>query len=185
MVTAVNAGGKTLGSVTLAPPDKLPQTAYHVEGVPEGKIDFTPKPGANSVVREGRDLEKLADPKGAQLLALVRRSASVEIETADGRWVGEIHLPKGSGLEGKVIRCRSQAGYNSTIHYSGRSVVLSRDQAIVFKYLRGQWIREGEFDNNGLVYADETWSGVLPAEWIAPGLRLEFRQGDLNGELSD
>lgn len=184
LVTAVDSAGKTLGTVTLEPPEKLPNTAYHMEGLPEGKIDFTPTAGANSVVREGRDLEKLADPKGPQLLALLRKSASVEIETADGRWVGEIHLPKGSGLEGKIVRCRSQAGYNSTIHYSGRSVVLSRDQTLLFKNLRGQWIREGEGANNGLVYAEMTWSGVLPAEWIVPGLKLQFRQGDLSGELT-
>jgi hypothetical protein len=185
VVTALSSEGKTLGTLKLEPPEKLPKTAYHIDGVPEGKLDFAPKAGVNSVVREGRDLEKLADPKGTQLLALVRRSASVEIETADGRWVGEIHLPKGSGLDGKVIRCRSQAGYNSTIHYSGRSVVLSRDQSMQFKYLRGQWIREGEFDNNGLIYADDTWSGVLPAEWIVPGLRLRIEQGPQSGELTD
>ncbi len=69
--------------------------------------------------------------------------------------------------------------------YSGRSVELARDQALQFKGLRGQWIRDGELDNNGLTYATNTWSGVLPAEWIAPGLTLQFRQGAQSGELTD
>ncbi len=184
VVTVLAGDGKTLGSLKLDPPEKLPRTAYAVDGVPEGGVDFTPKSGATSVIREGRDLENLSDPKGTLLANLLRRSALVEIQTADGRWVRDIHLSRGPGLEGKVIRVSSQAGYDSTIHYSGRSVVISREQSIRFKFLRGQWIREGEFDNNGLIYAEETWSGVLPAEWIVPGLGLQIRQGESSGELT-
>src|SRR6185503_21264043 len=36
----------------------------------------------------------------------------------------------------------------------------------------------------GLVYASDAWSGVLPAEWMAPGLTLQISQGNLSGELS-
>lgn len=185
VVTAMSGEGKTLGTLALEPPDKLPKTAYHIDGVPEGKIDFSPKSGATKTISGPRDLEKLTDPKGAFLSSVLRQSAVVEIRTANGQWVGEIHLPKGAGLDGKVVRCLSQAAYNSTILYSGRSAVLSQDQTLVFKAIRGQWIREGEFENNGLVYAEDTWSGVLPAEWIVPGLRLRFRQGDLKGELTE
>jgi len=32
-------------------------------------------------------------------------------------------------------------------------------------------------DNNAITYANNTWSGVLPAEWIVPGLTLQFQQG--------
>ena len=51
--------------------------------------------------------------------------------------------------------------------------------------MKDQWIRDGEFENNGLTYATETWSGVLPAEWIVPGLKLQFQQGGMSGELAD
>jgi hypothetical protein len=185
VVTALDAAGKTLGTLKLAPPDQLPKTAYFVDGAPEGDIDFTPKAGPVGFIRDKRGLDSLTDPKGAILPGLLRQNAAVEIQTADGLWVRDIHLPKGQGLDGKVVSVRSQAGYGSTIYYSGRSIAISKDQALLFKCVRNQWLREGDLENNGLVYAEETWSGLLPAEWIVPGLRLRFQQGELTGELAD
>lgn len=184
-VTARDSAGKMLGTLDLDPPEKLPRTAYHVDGVPDGTIDFTPQAGATDVIRDKGDLEKLTDPRGSFLLDRLKQCPLVEIETADGRWVGEIHLLTGPELEGKMVRVRSQASYNSTVHYSGRAVVVSRDQTVQFKFVDGQWIREGELENNGMTYAKDTWSGVLPAEWIAPGLKLQIQQGNLSGQLTN
>lgn len=184
-VTARGVGGKTLGSLSLNPPEKLPKTAYYMDGIPEGKIDFTPRAGVTDIIRDRQDLEKLSDPRGTFLSDQLGQTTLIEIQTADGQWVRDIHLPKGPALEGKMVRIRSKAGYNSTVHYSGREVVLSRDQTIQFKFVRDQWIRDGELENNGITYANETWSGVLPAEWIVPGLKLQIRQGGLTGELTN
>ena len=175
-VTARDSAGKLLGSIDLKPPEKLAKTAYFLDGVPDGKLDFTPQAGPNVVIHEGRDLEKLTQPNGTFLTDRLKQSALVEIQTADGRWVRDIYVPKGPALEGKMVRIRSKASYNSTVHYSGRGVTLIRDQTLQFKYMGGQWIREGELDNNRITYANDTWSGVLPAEWIVPGLKLDFRQ---------
>lgn len=182
-VTARDGAGKTLGSLDLDPPEKLPRTAYFVDGVPEEALDFAPKAGNNVVISNRRDLEKLDDPKGAFLLGRLRSSTLVEIETADGQWVRDIYLPTGA-LRGKVVRVRSRAGYDSTVHYSGRGVVVSRDQTLQFQFTQDQWIRDGEGENNGLTYAGDAWSGLLPAEWIVPGLSLVVRQGDSSGELN-
>jgi hypothetical protein len=184
-VSARNSAGKVLGSLDLNPPEKLPKTAYHLDGVPDDKIDFTPQAGAPNVIRDKADLEKLTDPNGTFLLDRVKQSALVEIQTADGQWVGDIHLPRGPGLQGKMVRIRSQAGYNSTVHYSGRKAAISRGQTLQLKFMGEQWFLEGELENNGLVYANDTWSSVLPAEWIVPGLKLQIRQGDLSGELTN
>lgn len=182
-VLARDRDRRPLGTLNLNPPKLLPKTAYFIDGAPVEAIDFTPKSGTTGTVRDRGDLEKLSDPGGAFLLGELRRHALVEIETADGQWVRDIHLPKGQGLDGKVIRTRSQAGYGSTVHYSGRQAGLSRGQSLVFKCVDGQWFRDGDLENNALIYAEHTWSGALPAAWIAPGLTLEFRQGKLAGEL--
>ncbi|MFM8891667.1 MAG: M66 family metalloprotease, partial [Planctomycetia bacterium] len=81
------------------------------------------------------------------------------------------------------VRVRSTAGYSSTIHYGDRSAGISRNQILQFKCVRGQWILDGELENQGLAYATDAWSGVLPAEWIMPGLKLTIRRGKLAGEL--
>lgn len=184
-VIARDKGGKTLGTLSLDPPAKLPKTAYYLDGLPDEKIEFKPRAGATSIVNNTRDLEKLSDPRAAFLSDRLRQNALVEIQTADGQWVRDIHVPNGANLNGKILRVRSSAGYTSTIHYSGRSAVISRDQNLLFKSERGQWILENELENQSLTYATDTWSGVLPAEWIVSGLTLQIRQGTFSGELTN
>lgn len=181
-VTALGKGGKTLGTLSLDPPRKLPKTAYYLEGIPAEKVDFTPPEGTWSGIK---DLEKLSDPRGILLTDLLRQNEMVHIQTADGQWVRDIHFPSAARFAGKMIQVRSRAGYKSTIHYSGRTVEISRDQTLQFKFVGGQWIHEGELENQALTYATDAWSGVVPAEWIIPGLSLQIRQGSLSGELND
>lgn len=184
-MTARDQRGKVLGTVDLDPPEKLPKTAYDLDGIPDERIDFTPPASAASVVNNRRDLERLSDPKETFLLERLRQNALVEIQTADGQWVSDIRVPTASDLDGKFLRVRSQAGYGSTIHYSGRTAAISRGQILLFKAVKGQWILESDLQNQGIRYAEGTWTGVLPADWIAPGLSLLFRQGSQSGTLSD
>ncbi|MFO0869170.1 MAG: M66 family metalloprotease [Pirellulales bacterium] len=184
-VAAFDRAGMRLGVLTLDPPSKLPKSAYYLDDLPSERIDFSPPAGAVYVIDNGNELKRLSDPREVFLHELLRKNALVEIPTADGHWVRDIHLPKAADLNGKMIRVRSSAGYSSTLHYSGRTAVISRDQSLQFKVVRGQWILESELENQRLVFAADAWSGVLPAEWIAAGLRLKFRQGELNGELND
>ncbi len=184
MLVARDGKGTILGNLTLDPPSQLPKTAYFVEGAPE-EIDYRPPSGTTGLLRDGSDLEQLNDPLGAFLLETLDAHALVEIETADGRWVSDIFLPEDKELDGKVARTKSEAGYRTTIHYSGRLATLARGQSFQFKCVKGQWFRDGDLDNNAILYAENTWSGLLPAEWIVPGLALEFRQGNQSGILGD
>ena len=182
-VTAFDKTGRKLGELRLEPPEKLPKTAYFLDGLPEKAIEFEPGKGPVSMLDAKADLDTLADPASPLLLERLRMSGLVEIRTADGLWVRDIHLPTNADLEGKMVRVRSSAGYSSTIHYSGRSAAISRNQTLQFKYVGGQWVRDGELENQGITYAADAWSGVLPADWIMPGLRLSFRRGNLDGQL--
>jgi hypothetical protein len=184
-VTARNKADQALGEVSLNPPTKLPKTAYYLDGVPDEAVEFKPPEGSTSVIAGMSDLQKLSDAKETFLSDRLRQNALVEIQTADGQWVRDIHLPSKGEFAGKMVRVRSSAGFTSTIHYSGRSAVISRDQTLQFKFVRDQWVRDGELENQSLIYATDTWSGVLPAEWIVPGLSLKIQQGKLSGELTD
>ncbi len=183
-VVVLNAQGKPVGTLNLNPPRLLPKTAYSVDGAPEGGIDFTPPVGSTGTVRARGDLEKLSDKSGAFLLSQLKDKALVEIETADGQWVRDIYLPQDKALDGKMVRAKSQAGYGSTIYYSGRQVALARGQTLEFKCANGQWFRDGDLENNAITYATDAWSGGLAAEWIVPGFSLQIRQGNLTGELT-
>lgn len=184
-VTARDGAGQTLGTLSLNPPEQLPKTAYYLDGSPEEGVDFTPAAGTTNVISSSAELARLGDATATLLRDRLGQHALVEVKTADGRWVRDIYLPEGAALEGKMVRASSNAGYTSTVRYSGRQVTLSRGQTLQFKFVGGQWIREGELENNGIRYATDTWSVVLPADWIRPGLSLQFNQGSLSGELTD
>lgn len=184
-VVVRDGAGKTLGSLALQPPRELPRTIYHLDGAPSGALDFTPARGSVHVIDSSATLKPLSEPNGAALAEHLRQHAVVEIETADGRWVREIHLPEGADLAGKLVKIRSRAGYTTTVRYSGREAVLARGQAFEFKCVDGQWWRNGELDNNRIVYANDAWSCELPAAWIAPGFVLQFERGAARGELKD
>lgn len=183
-VTVLAAGGKVLGVLPMNPPKLLPKTAYFVEGMPEGGLDFSVKNVSPGVVKGAEGIAKLAEPSGAGLQAWLRRFALVQVETADGQWVRDIYLPSAQGFDGKFVRVNAGAGYASKVHYGARQVSLSRGQSLLFKSANGRWFREGELDNNALRYAADAWSVTLPAEWIQPGFGLRFSQGKATGELS-
>ncbi|MBS0202797.1 MAG: peptidase M66 [Planctomycetes bacterium] len=183
-VTARDKAGKVLGSLSLDPPEKLPKTAYDLDGLPDETIDFT-APAAGSVISNRRDLEKLSEPEETFLHGRLRQNALVEVQTADGQWVRDIHVPSGAEFDGKFLRVRSNAGYGSTVHSGGRTVAISRGQTLLFKSVCGQWILESDLENQGIRYANDTWSCVLPADWIVPGLNLQIRQGNQSGTLTN
>lgn len=183
-VVALDGNGRTLGTVLLDSPDKLPKTAYFPDGIPAGKVDFRPLNSRVSVIRDKDELRRLSDADGAFLGDRLRQHGVVEIQTADGQWVRDIHLPANAGLTGRIVRVRSDAGYSSTLHYSGRTSVISRGQLLELKCFGDQWLLESDLANQGLQYATDAWSGVLPADWIAPGLKLQFHQNGLTGELN-
>jgi len=183
MVTAKGKDGKEWGTLTMNPPNLLPKTAYHLDGVPEKGLDFAPADKTVSTVKGGTEIGKLSDPSGAALRERLRTASLVEIRTADGQWTRDIHLPAGEGLDGKVVRVIAGAGYGSTIHYGERTVGIGRGQTQTFQCSGGRWFRDGELENNALAYARDAWSAVLPAEWVQPGLSLRFRRGAAVGEL--
>ena len=184
-VEARDGNNKLLGTLKLSPPSELPDTFYHLEGVPEEGIDFTPINGSSKILNNVAEVNKLSDTNGSSIKAYLADNALVQIHTANGRWVRSIYLPQGAELEGKMVRLISNAGYNSTIYYGERQVTISRGQTLQFKFVNGQWFRDGELENNRIVYAPDTWSTELPAEGIKPGLNLLFKQGNLTGQLSD
>ena len=183
-VTARDAQGHELGTLKMNPPKALPKTAYFVDGAPEGGLDFSYK-GKSVVTVKGRaEIEKLGEASGAALRAALGRGALVEVQTADGQWTKDIYLPPAGGLEGKFVRVVAEAGYGSVVHYGPRQVGVSRGQTLLFKSAGGLWFREGELENNALVYARDAWSAEFPAAWLQPGLSLVVRQGQAAGQLT-
>ncbi len=184
-VTVVDSNGTLLGSLLLNSPDQLPKTAYYIDDLPDDEIDFTPPPGSTYTINHSSEINKLGDPSGDFLLEKLQQNALVEIQTSDGNWVRNIYLPSSSTLEGKMVRARSSAGYNSIILYRDQEASISVGQAHQFKFISGRWVRDGELENQGIIYAENTWSVEIPAEWVKPGINLRFDSDSLTGQLND
>ncbi|WP_305844244.1 M66 family metalloprotease [Photobacterium leiognathi] len=184
-VTVIDNQGRNLGTMNLNPPNQLPKTAYAIDGAPEGEVDFTPIEGASTTINSPPAMAKLNDPNAAFLQTTLTTNNLVEINTEDGVWTNDIYLPNSVSMKDKVVRVTSKATYSSTIHYSNRSRTINRGNTLVFKHINGQWILEGELENNKLVYADNTWSLKIPSNWIQPGIKIKFTYGELSGELND
>ncbi|ALE90187.1 M66 family metalloprotease [Pseudomonas versuta] len=183
-VSVFDKEGKTLGSLPMNSPDQLPDTVYHLDG-DLGDIDFTPLPGTIYLLNDSSELELLSDPAGTFLLQKLQLNSVVDIHTTDGAWVDEIHLPSSAALEGKIVRFSSTAGYETTVIYSGREVLVSQQEAYEFKFTSEQWISDAEAANQGLLYSENTWSVDIPSEWITPGIGIFLETGDLIGLLNN
>ena len=175
-VAAVDAAGKRLGILDLTTPDNLPKTAYFLDGLPQDPIDFRPPRGAATVIRGTDALQQLSTPAATFLREQLQTHALIDIQTADGQWVRDLHFPEAAGLDGKMIRVSSHAGYASTIHYSGRTAAVYRGQTLQFKAVGGQWLLESELENQRLGYAAATWSGVRPLCDFTRGVNLRKKK---------
>lgn len=184
-VTIRDARGNRLGTLDLNPPDQIPKTAYSIDDAPDEPLDFPPSSPADVAISNANELKKLDDEKANHLLDILNRHAAVNIDMADGRWVRNVYLPSANSLDGKIVRLQSQAGYEANIFYSGRRATLSRGKTLQFKCVKNQWLQSSDLENNGITYAADAWTGVMPAEWIVPGITLEFQQGNRLGKLVD
>ncbi len=182
-VTAIDKQGSNLGTISLNPPNQLPKTVYAIDNLPEGEIDFSPIEGPSTTIDSATEIAKLNDPSAVFLQQTLTTNNLVEIKTADGVWTSDIYLPNSASMSNKVVRVTSMAGYSSKIHYSNRSVIISKGNVIIFKHINGQWVSEEEVDNDKLIYSDYTWSLKLPPNWIQPGIKMKFTHGELSGEL--
>ncbi|PXW51497.1 StcE-like peptidase [Grimontella sp. AG753] len=184
-VQVLNKEGKILKQLVLNQPSSLPVTAYYLPGAPVEGIDFTPSNDTYTFIDTSADLAKLKDPSGLFLKEKFSQYALVEIKTANGLWVSDIYLPDDPALDGKMVRMKSSAGYQSNLHYAGRKVVVSSGDNLQFKFVNNQWFREDEFENNAISYSPNTWSVVIPGDLITPGITFSFFQGSQFGKLTD
>lgn len=162
----------------LLPPHELPKTAYYEDNVLNEEIDFTPAPGSTRVINTQNELSRLNDPKGHFLLALLKENALVKIETANQQWVSDIYLPSDMELEGKMIYVDAGADWSTTVHYRNTTYLITYGKKNYFKFHRAQWNRQGEGKYNGLIYANNTWSVILPEHCVLPGMSIHLIQGD-------
>ncbi|MDF7793569.1 M66 family metalloprotease [Pseudomonas syringae] len=182
-VTVLDSDGGVLGSLNLNKPHQLPVTAYHAES-PTRDLDFNASTGAVHVLKECSEISQLSDPSGAFLREQLQQHEQIDIETKDGSRVDEIYLPACTTFNGNVVNVHSTADGPLTVLFSGRRLSVQKGESCRFKCFSGAWISDVEWGNKALVYAENTWSVVIPAQWIKPGITMHFESDHASGRLT-
>lgn len=140
-----------------------------------GQYDYT--------VSAQREISKTGnDPDAIYLKSLLADNNTINIRLSDGNWAKTFYLPENiPSLNGKKIIFYSNAGYTSSVYYSGQSLSLNRGQTLVFINNNGVWGEWSDSQYAKISYGQNFWSGVIPWQYIFPGVSFEFKAGALTG----
>jgi len=185
--TIRDANGQQVSTISLNAPSNLPATSYAVDtNVDVDSVDFSPLPGPSFSLNTRDQVLTLADPSNPFLAQTLRNNAAVRITFVNGRHTRQMHLPIDEDFENKVVTINVLAQRSTDVFYrEDRSRTISQDEAVTFKFVSGEWVFEGMLVNNDLVYAQNTWSGELPAEVIQAGMSMTVNYGAESGTLND
>ncbi|MEZ8082902.1 M66 family metalloprotease [Enterovibrio norvegicus] len=114
----------------------------------------------------------------------LKQFSAIQLKTADGAWVSTFTLPDSNVANGRTVVVSSEAGYRSTVKYSGKRLSVNRGETRVFRYLNGSWFSDVDANAGRVKYGD-FWSVAIDATFIEPGVSFAFtangKQGTLKG----
>jgi hypothetical protein len=190
VLKAYKADGSLLDTRPMEHPNDIPKTPRFLANIDLAVVQANADLVNPTVVSLQADLTKLNDANAEYLKSLLAANSSIKIDMADGRYVSDIYIPSGSYV-GKRIQVVSAAGYSAKVNYLAEvgtlvSKTIDRGTNEVFFAAEGdRWVNRGDsLDHSRYVYGKSFWTAKLPKEWIVPGLKLEFIQGDKKGSLN-
>lgn len=174
-----------LGTLELQSPPNLPNTIYHSPAnLDEESFNF-PSPTQPYTISSQDELQRLNTPGGAYLRDLLTRFDQVEIRLADGAWTSDIYVPApASSLKGNIL-IKHYAGFETTLHFDNRTLQSTHGSELKCLLIGGQWVNSADWENRLLTYTEGTWSAIIPAQWIKPGIGIKFEAGSAAGVLNN
>ena len=171
-------------------PNELPRPAESISLANSDIKDCTGEYG--KIVKGRSDLKKLeGDKEGnkiSSLLGNVAKGNGLKIETANGAWIRDFHLPKKNPqLDGKFITFTSKAGLYSNIRYEDGINKLVQGDTKCFINRNGRWIESSDLKSeyNRIIYGNNFWSLKLPSDVIKPGISMKLTFGEKSGTLGN
>ncbi|MCV6626417.1 MAG: M66 family metalloprotease [Cellvibrionaceae bacterium] len=139
---------------------------------------------ADKVLEGNEAMDTLgADTQGEYLGALLSEHEHISIRTHNGMWTLNFYLPEGQQFHDKRVTFKHGAGFNSIVNYNGSHTTIRKGEELSWLNINGTWVSEIDLDYNRFQYSDNTYSSILPAAIIKPGLSLHFSSGDLNSHI--
>ncbi|MGF1692157.1 M66 family metalloprotease [Photobacterium kagoshimensis] len=189
MVIAYDKNGEELGVVNLDSPDQLPKHDWYVEAGGLVERDFEQSDFINPlyISTNAEFAEQAQHENGEYLASRLVSHDLITLTLSNGNWAGRIYLPQGVNpdFNGKTIKLVVNSGYSTRVYANGDSTVYAFGSTVTYRYHEGRWFTKDDMKTNNIAYADNTWSGRLPAAWVQPGLWLQFKQGNDFGYLNE
>ncbi|MDE1312361.1 hypothetical protein G6Z90_13900 [Vibrio aestuarianus subsp. cardii] len=181
-ITAKNNDNQVVYQGTMLPPNELTK----LMGQRDSSINITPPSSYDRTISDNSTLGNFAsDPSGRYFAELFATNNTLHIMTSDGNWTPEFHLPQGSEYTNKIVTFTSNAGYSSTISSSDTLWALSYGNKITLKNIDGVWYSDLDDEFSRITYNDKTYSAIIPAEIVQPGLKFIFNNNDKQGSLTN
>ncbi|EJD6508604.1 hypothetical protein M0I01_RS13455 [Providencia rettgeri] len=121
---------------------------------------------------------------------LIAHNETIKIATSDGNWAPKFRLNANDFFHNKKVMFSSEASYTSSIFYGSKKYELKTGEKITFIYdIKKKWVPITEPTTSAplenLAYSENTWSAIIPKEYIKPGIRFEFNTLESTGALND
>ena len=194
-LTVRDAQGLTLSE--LSPMNDPEDITKHDGWIDVGGVNPTFPPSlSNPYVIQGQsNLNELKDDQQAVKLTEVLNTPGqqeVEIKTWNGSWIRDIYFPAGSTVpSNSVIQLTCNSGYNVYLNYPNtktggwRTRKVSNGEVVVVVLANGNWVADGDLEHNDYVFGHGFYTAILDAEWVSPGMSLEFATNDNVGILEN
>ena len=145
---------------------------------------FPPSLDNPHVVQGQSNLNELKDDKQAAKLTEILNAPNqekVEIKTWNGSWIRDLYFPAGSTVpENSKIQMTCNSGYSVYLHYPNtmtggwRTRKVTYGEVVVVVLANGNWVAKGDLEHNEYIFGHGFYSATLNAEWVSPGMTLEF-----------
>ncbi len=185
-MTVKNGENQVIGTFSMNQPDRLTKIVEYAADFDGDEDDFK-EPGSYSQIISGQtQLNNLKDdPSGNYLKTILNSHNTVKIQTANGAWIPEFHLPAGNELNGKIVTFSSSAGYGSNIYYSGKSLALNEGMTVLFRNFNGTWYTLADIEYSKITYGEGYWSAILSYEKVRPGIQFDFKHSAKSSQLKN
>jgi len=190
-MTAKDKDGMILGSVNMENPNNIPKQDGWIPV--SSDIYFPPSLESPYIIEGNANLQSVNDPNAVYLTNKLNTvNNKVRVKYRDGAWSSDLYLPNGNSVPiGSKVWVTSNAGYAVRVNYPNtvtggwRTRRLTRNTELMLVLSDGVWLAEEDFKHNDYVFGKRFWTVELNAEWVYPGLMIEFQQGNKVGSLND
>jgi hypothetical protein len=183
--------------ITMNNPEDIPKQEgwIEIDGIDMDDINFPDSLVNPYVIEHQSNLNQIGnDPESVGLTEKMNEpnKNEVEIRTWNGSWVSSIFFPNSSSIpQDSKIQITCNSGYNVNAHYLNtitggwRTKALSHGDVVVFLLVGGVWICEDDSQHSKYIFGHGFYTTTLEAEWVFPGMTLEFASQEKEGFLED